>query len=244
MTPEQAEKYRFDPFDLTKVWPHADFPPIVIGRLVLNRNPENYFAEVEQAAFSPANFVPGIGASPDKMLQGRLFSYHDTHRHRLGPNYHLIPVNAPKAARVDNYERDGFMRTDGNFGGAPNYYPNSFGGPEPTPEVADPPFEVSGRAARQKYIHPNDDFVQAGALYKKVMTDTDREHLVGNIVEHLAKAQKRIQYRQCAVFCKADPDYGRRVAEGLNLSVKDVVLLANMSQEDRAQATKQGSYTK
>ncbi|HUU39026.1 MAG TPA: catalase, partial [Candidatus Desulfaltia sp.] len=105
MTAEQAADYRFDPFDLTKVWPHADFPPIVIGKLVLNRNPENYFAEVEQSAFSPANFVPGIAASPDKMLQGRLFSYHDTHLHRLGPNYHLLPVNAPKAAKVDNYQR-------------------------------------------------------------------------------------------------------------------------------------------
>jgi catalase len=135
MTPEQAAKYRFDPFDLTKVWPHADFPPIVIGRLVLNRNPENYFAEVEQSAFSPGNFVPGIAASPDKMLQGRLFSYHDTHRHRLGPNYHLLPF-------------------DGNFGASPNYYPNSFGGPQPRPEVGEPPFEVSGKAGRQKYIPP------------------------------------------------------------------------------------------
>jgi catalase len=154
MTPEQAAKYRFDPFDLTKVWPHADFPPIVIGRLVLNRNPENYFAEVEQSAFSPGNFVPGIAASPDKMLQGRLFSYHDTHRHRLGPNYHLLPVNAPKACQADNYQRDGAMRFDGNFGASPNYYPNSFGGPQPRPEVGEPPFEVSGKAGRQKYIPP------------------------------------------------------------------------------------------
>jgi catalase len=242
MTPEQATKYRFDPFDVTKVWPHADFPPMVIGRLVLNRNPENYFAEVEQAAFSPANFVPGIAASPDKMLQGRLFSYHDTHRHRLGPNYHLLPVNAPKAAKVDNYQRDGFMRFDGNFGGAPNYYPNSFAGPEPRPEVAEPAFEVSGKAARQEYIHPNDDFVQAGVLFSKVMTETDREHLVGNVVDHLAGAQKRIQYRQSAVFYKAHQDYGQRVAEGLKLDVKEVAKLANMSPEDRAKATEQGTY--
>lgn len=244
MTPEQAAKYRFDPFDVTKVWPHADFPPVVIGRLVLNRNPENYFAEVEQSAFSPANFVPGIAASPDKMLQGRLFSYHDTHRHRLGPNFHLLPVNAPKVSRVDNFQRDGYMRSDDNFGGAPNYYPNSFGGPEPRPEVAEPPVDVSGKAARQRYIHPNDDFVQAGELFRKVMTDTDREHLVGNIVGHLAGAQKRIQYRQCAVFHKADPDYSRRVAQGLNLNLKEVVILANMSQEERAAATQQGKYSK
>jgi len=237
MTPEQAAKYRFDPFDVTKVWLHADSPPIVIGRLVLNKNPENYFAEVEQSAFSPANFVPGIAASPDKMLQGRLFSYHDTHRHRLGPNYHLLPVNAPKSSQVDNYQRDGAMRSDGNFGGSPNYYPNSFGGPEPRPEIAEPQFDVSGKAGRQEYVHPNDDFVQAGALYRKVMTDTDRDHLVGNIVDHLGGAQKRIQYRQCAIFYKADEEYGRRVAQGLNLNVEEVARLAGMSAEDRAQAT-------
>jgi catalase len=244
MTAEQAADYRFDPFDLTKVWPHADFPPMVIGKLVLNRNPENYFAEVEQSAFSPANFVPGIAASPDKMLQGRLFSYHDTHLHRLGPNYHLLPVNAPKAAKVDNYQRDGFMRSDDNFGGAPNYYPNSFGGPVPRPEVAEPPFDVMGKAARQKYVHPNDDFVQAGVLYKKVMTDTDREHLVGNIVGHLGGAQKRIQYRQTAIFYKADQDYGRSVAQGLKLDMKEVERLAKMSQDDRAKATALGTFSK
>jgi catalase len=239
MTPEQAAKYRFDPFDLTKVWPHADLPPVVIGRLVLNRNPENYFAEVEQSAFSPGNFVPGIAASPDKMLQGRLFSYHDTHRHRLGPNYHLLPVNAPKACQADNYQRDGAMRSDGNFGGSPNYYPNSFGGPHPKPEAGEPTFEVSGKAGRQKYIHPNDDFVQAGVLYKKVMTDADRDHLVGNIVGHLGGARKRIQYRQCAIFYKADKDYGRRVAQGLKLDQKEVARLAGLSAEERAKETAQ-----
>ena len=244
MTPEQATKYRFDPFDITKVWPHADFPPIVIGRLVLNKNPENYFAEVEQSAFSPGNFVPGIAASPDKMLQGRLFSYHDTHRHRLGPNYHLLPVNAPKACQVDNFQRDGAMRFDGNFGGNPNYYPNSFGGPEPKLEIAEPQFDVSGKAGRQKYAHPNEDFVQAGALYKKVMTDADRDHLVGNIVDHLGGAQKRIQYRQCAIFHKADEDYGRRVAAGLKLDSKEVARLAGMSAENRAKETAPGAYEK
>ncbi len=239
MTPEQAKDYRFDPFDITKVWPHADFPPITIGRMVLNRNPENYFAEVEQAAFSPGNFVPGIGPSPDKMLQGRLFSYHDTHRHRLGPNYHLLPVNAPKACPMLNYQRDGFMRFDANGGGAPNYYPNSFGGPAPDPKATEPPFEIKGMAMRQPYTHPNDDFVQAGTLYRKVMTDQDRSHLIGNIVSHLGNAQKRIQLRQTAIFYKADPDYGRRVAEGLKLNVKEIEKLANMSQEERAKATQE-----
>ena len=239
MIPAQATEYRFDPFDITKVWFHADYQPITIGRMVLNRNPENYFAEVEQAAFSPANFVPGIAASPDKLLQGRLFSYHDTHRHRLGPNYHLIPINRPKAAKVDNYQRDGFMQVGDNFGGAPNYYPNSFGGPVPQPDASEPPFEVSGLAERSPYTHPNDDFFQPGELYRRVMTDEDRDHLIGNITSHLCNAQKRIQLRQTALFYKADPEYGRRVAEGLGLDVKEVVRLAEMAQEERVKATAQ-----
>jgi len=218
---EEANDYRFDIFDVTKVWPHEDYPPIEVGRMVLNRNPENYFAEVEQAAFSPANFVPGIAASTDKMLQGRLFAYHDAHRYRLGPNYHLLPVNRPKGVKVQNYQRDGFMRFDANRGGDPNYYPNSFGGPEPDITAAEPAFEVSGNAARQPYTHPNDDFVQAGNLYRKVMTDEDRAHLIGNIVSHLCNARKDIQIRQTKIFYKADPDYGRRVAEGLGIDLKE-----------------------
>jgi catalase len=118
---EEAGHYRFNPFDVTKVWPHGDYPSIKVGWMVLNRNPENYFAEVEQAAFSPGNFVPGIASSPDKMLQGRLFAYHDAHRYRLGSNYHLLPVNRPKAMTMENYQRDGYMRFDGNEGGKPNY---------------------------------------------------------------------------------------------------------------------------
>lgn len=237
MTPEQAQNYRWNIFDITKVWPHADFPPIKIGKLVLNRNPLNYFAEVEQAAFSPANLVPGISASPDKMLQARLFSYHDTHLHRLGPNYHLIPVNAPKYARETGYQRDGAMRVDDNGGGKPNYWPNSFGGPEPDASLGEPPFEISGRAARYPYPHPEDDFQQAGDLYRKAMNDEDRAHLIGNIVDHLGGAQKRIQMRQTALFFKADPEYGRRVAEGLDLDLTEIKRLAEMSPEDRARAT-------
>jgi len=237
MTPEQAATYRFDPFDITKVWPHGDFPLIPVGRMVLNRNPENYFAEVEQAAFSPGTLVPGIAPSPDKMLQGRLFSYPDTHRHRLGPNYHLLPVNSAKASPVSNYQRDGFMRVDSNGGDGPNYYPNSFGGPLPDPQTAPPTFEVSGKAARQRYTHANDDFVQAGDLYRKVMTPEDRDHLIGNIAAHLGNAQKRIQLRQTALFYKADPDYGRRVAEQLGLDVREVERLAAMPDDERARAT-------
>ncbi len=237
MTPEEAEDYRFDPFDITKVWPHGDYPPMTMGRMVLNRNPENYFAEVEQAAFSPGNFVPGIGASPDKMLQGRLFSYHDAHRHRLGPNYHLLPVNAPRAVKAVNYQRDGPMRFDDNGKGSANYYPNSFGGPAPEPEAAEPAFQVSGEAARRPYTHPNDDFEQAGVLYRKVMTDEDRDHLIGNIVAHLGGAQMRIQLRQTALFYKADKDYGTRVAKDLGLDVSEMEKLAEVEPKKRVEMT-------
>jgi catalase len=189
---------------------------------------------VEQAAFSPANLVPGIGISPDKMLQARVFSYHDTHIRRLGPNYNLIPVNAPKHSPETSYQRDGFMRVDGNEGGGPNYWPNSFGGPAPDPAFLEPPFEVSGPAARTPYNYPNDDFVQPGNLYRDVMTEEDREHLAGNIVSHLSAAKKRIHLRQTALFFKADSDYGSRVAKGLGLDVKEVERLANMTHEERA----------
>jgi len=234
---EQGLKYRYDIFDITKVWPHADVPPIVAGKLTLNRNPVNYFAEVEQAAFCPGNMPPGIAASADKMLQARLFSYHDTHIHRLGPNYHLIPVNAPKGRPEASYQRDGYMRVDDGGGSGPNYWPNSFGGPAPEAAAKEPPFPVDGLADRQEYGHENDDFEQAGALYSKVMSEQDRANLVGNIVDHLAGAQKRIQLRQAAIFYKAAPDYGSRVATGLGLPLDEVKRLAAMSQEERAQAT-------
>lgn len=237
MTPEQAEDYRFDIFDVTKVWPHADVPPIEVGKLVLNRNPDNYFAEVEQAAFCPGNLVPGIAASPDKLLQGRLFSYHDTHLHRLGPNYHLLPVNSPRNAPENSYQRDGPMRTDSNAGGGPNYWPNSFNGPGPDLSAKEPPFEITGNGDRHPYAHPNDDFVQAGNLYRDVMREQDRKNLVGNIVSHLVGAQKCLQLRQAALFFKADPDYGRRVAGGLKLSMTEVKKRPNLSHDERVKTT-------
>jgi catalase len=237
MTPQQAKNYRYDPFDITKVWLHSDIPPIDVGRLVLNRNPENYFAEVEQAAFSPANFVPGIGPSPDKMLQGRLFSYHDTHRHRLGANYHLLPVNAPKASAMQNYQRDGLMRFDQNGGSGPNYWPNSVGGAAPDISVAAPPLDVSGMAARHVYAHTDLDFEQTGKLYREVMTDDERQHLVNNIVNHLKHAKPSLQLRQSALFAKSDADYGEQIARGLGVSVEEVQKLAAMTQEELVQAT-------
>jgi len=242
LTPEQAQDFKWDIFDITKVWPHGEVPPMKVGKMVLNRNPVNYFAEVEQSAFCPGNLVPGIAVSPDKMLQARVLSYHDTHVHRLGPNYHLIPVNSPKHSPEMDYQRDGFMRIDANGGGAPNYWPNSFGGPDPDPGAGEPEFELSGRMGRHPFKHPNDDFVQAGNLYRKVMSDTDREHLIGNIVSHLGGAQRRIQMRQAAIFFKADSDYGRRVAEGLGLERAEVERLALMSREERANATREGTF--
>ena len=237
MMPEDADQYRFHPFDITKVWPHSDYPLIPVGRMVLNRNPENYFADVEQAAFSPGTLVPGIGLSPDKMLQGRVFSYPDTHRHRLGTNYHLIPVNSAKAAKVDNGQRDGHMVTGANSGGSPNYYPNSFGGPEPDSKFTEPGIELSGSVGKFTYNYPQDDFIQAGELYSKVMTDEDRDHLIGNLVGHLSGAQKRFQLRQTALFFKAHPEYGRWVAQGLQLNVDEVEKLAGMSLAERIKAT-------
>jgi len=221
---DDGATYRFNIFDITKVWPHGDYPVKPLGRLVLNRNPANYFADVEQAAFCPGNLVPGIAPSPDKMLQARLFSYHDAHRYRLGANYEQLPVNAPKAA-VHTYQRDGAM-TYAHFGGAPNYWPNSFGGPEPDPHAAAPGIHVSGVATRHPYQHPNDDFVQPRALYEQVMTDLDRAHLVGNIVSHLSGANKAIQLRQTVLFYKVHAEYGTRVAEGLGLAVEDVKRLS------------------
>jgi len=243
LTPEQAKDFRWDILDITKVWPHGEVPPIKVGKLVLNRNPENYFAEVEQAAFGPGNVVPGIAVSPDKMLQARVFSYHDTHLHRLGPNYHLIPVNSPKGAPEKSYQRDGFMRVGAGGGGGPNYWPNSFDGPAPDPGAGEPPFEVTGPAGRFPYAFPNDDFVQPGDLYRKVMTEKDRDHLIGNIVDHLGHAAKRIQMRQAALFFKAEPDYGRRVADGLGLDIAAVERLAAMSAEARAEATGPGTFS-
>jgi len=221
---EEAKNYRFNPFDVTKVWPQKDYPLIPFGRLVLNRNPENYFAETEQAAFSPSHLVPGIEPSPDKMLQGRLFSYPDTHRHRLGVNYHQIPINCPYATKggVRNGQRDGFMAVNGNQGNAPNYHPNTVSGsPTVRPETRTTPFEVSGVVGRYDYQHPNDDFVQPGNLYR-LMTPDQKARLVSNIIGHLGKAKKEIQERQVVHFYRADPDYGMRIAKGVGLDATKI----------------------
>ncbi len=214
MPEADAAKYHLDPFDLTKVWPHKDYPLLEIGEMVLNRNPENYFAEVEQAAFSPANIVPGIGFSPDKMLQGRLFAYADAHRYRLGANHALLPVNRPHAAEVHNHQRDGAMRFDGNGGGRPNYEPNSFGGPAQDARAAEPPLALSGAAHRYDHRAGNDDYGQAGALFRLIGGEA-QARLMDNVAGSLSKAPADIQRRQLAHFLRADPAYGQGVAQRL-----------------------------
>jgi len=210
-----AEKTPYNPFDLTKVWPHADYPLIEVGVIELNRNPENYFAEVEQAAFAPSNIVPGIGFSPDKMLQGRLFAYADAHRYRLGVNHHAIPVNQPRCP-FHNYQRDGAMQTGRNGGGAPNYEPNSFGGPVQSAAASEPPLKISGDADRYDHREGNDDYTQPGALFR-LMSKDEQERLMDNIANAMRGVPEFIQRRQIAHFAKADPAYGAGVAKRLGL---------------------------
>ncbi len=217
---EAAADYRFNPFDLTKVWPHADYPPITIGRMVLNRNPENHFAEVEQAGFSPANLVPGIGLSPDKMLMGRIFSYHDTHLHRIGTNYQQLPINSPKCP-VHSYSKDGAM-TYRDAGAQPVYAPNSHGGPEADPSTAQPSWWVeAGEIGRYAYQQRRDDdnFIQPGTLYRDVMGPADREHLATNIVAHASDGvSAEVQARVIGYWTNVDADLGASVAAGLGRS--------------------------
>jgi len=218
MPEKEAETYRINPFDLTKVWPHKDYPLIEVGELVLDRNPENYFAEVEQAAFDPKNIVPGMGYSPDKMLQGRLISYPDAHRYRIGVNYDALPVNKPQCP-VMHYHRDGAMRFDGNGGAAPNYEPNSFNGPKENPEYRERPRPLTGTLDRFDHHLGNDDYTQAGNLFRLLKPDAQKR-LIANIVGSMKPVPKAIQERQIGHFLKADPAYGRGVAEGLGLKVE------------------------
>ncbi|EGR30659.1 hypothetical protein IMG5_126640 [Ichthyophthirius multifiliis] len=212
-------KYRWNIFDITKVWPHSDYPLIPVGKMVLNRNPENYFAETEQSAFSPSHLVPGIEPSLDKMLQGRLFSYPDTHRHRLGGNYDQIPINCPYRAKVSNGQRDGFMVVNGNQGSKPNYEPSSFHKFITRPETKLSTQRVTGLVGRFKPAHPNDDFSQPGALYRKIMNEQQRNNTVQNILGNLKNANRDIQERQIKIFYKCDAEYGQKIAQELGFPV-------------------------
>lgn len=218
MPEAEAENYRWNPFDLTKVWPHGDYPLIEVGVLELNRNPQNYFAEVEQAAFSPANVVPGISFSPCKMLQARIFSYADAHRYRLGVNFERLPINCPHAAKVVNpYQRDGAMRFDDNGGPGPNYEPNSYGGPTADPAFAEPPLKISGDAAHYDQKRGvDDDYIQPGNLYR-LMPKDEQKRLVETIGANLKQAPVEIQRKMVEHFRRADKAYGDGVARAAGL---------------------------
>ncbi|PWR24144.1 catalase [Zavarzinia aquatilis] len=218
MTEEQARGHRHNPFDLTKVWPKRDYPLIEVGVLELDRNPDNVFAEVEQAAFSPANIVPGIGFSPDRMLQARLFSYGDAQRYRLGVNFNAIPVNAPRCP-VHAYHRDGAMRTDGNLGATPHYYPNSRGEWDVAPGAGVPPLPLDGVAGHWDHRLDDDHYEQPGALFE-LMTVSERKSLFWNTARSIADADLATKRRHIANCAKAHPAYGAGVAAALGLSVE------------------------
>jgi catalase len=211
MPEADAEKTVYNPFDLTKVWPHADYPPMDIGVIELNRNADNYFAQIEQAAFSPSNFVPGIAASPDKMLQARIFSYADAHRYRLGTHYETLPVNAPKVP-VHHYHKDGQM----NFFGHKHvtddayYEPNSMNGPVQDPSVIEPPLRISGDADRYNHRDGNDDFGQPRALFN-LFDNGQKSRLFANIAAAFGDTPDDIVERQCKLFDQVHPDYGAGV---------------------------------
>jgi catalase len=192
-----------------------------VGELVLDRNPVNYFEEVEQAAFEPRNIVPGLGFSPDKMLQARLLSYPDAHRYRLGVNYDSLPVNRPQCP-VHTYNRDGLMRFDGNGGPAVNYEPNSFGGPAQDAAYRERPRTITGSVDRHNHRLDEDYYSQPGNLFRLMVPDA-RERLIGNIVASMKSVPQRIQELQIRHFYKADPAYGAGVAKGLGLNVEKVL---------------------
>ena len=221
MPEAEADKHWYNPFDLTKVWPHADYPLIEVGELELNRNPDNYFAEVEQAALAPSNIVPGIGHSPDKMLQARIFSYADAHRYRVGVNHHQLPVNSAKAATVNTYHADGTMRMHGHDNPDAYYEPNSFGGPVEDPAAAEPPLALSGDAFRYNHREGNDDYRQPGDLFRLMSAD-QKQQLFDNIAAAMQGVPVEIIKRQLGHFYKCDPAYGIGVAKAVGLSEADI----------------------
>ncbi|HEB50358.1 MAG TPA: catalase [Desulfobulbus sp.] len=216
MPEQEASECPYNPFDLTKVWYHSDYPLIEVGVLELNRNPENYFAEVEQSAFNPANVVPGIGFSPDRMLQGRLFSYGDAQRYRLGVNHHLIPVNRPRCP-FHSYHRDGSMRVDGNYGSTIGYEPNSRGEWQEQPEFREPPLGLDGAADHWNHREDDDYYTQPGKLFR-LMSPEQQQVLFGNTARAMAGVSEEVRKRHIANCAKADPAYGRGVAEALGMT--------------------------
>ncbi len=238
MTEDQAKCHYENPFDITKTWRENEYPLIKVGVLELNRNPENFFAEVEQAAFTPAHVVPGIGFSPDKFLQGRLFAYGDAQRYRLGVNHNLIPVNKAKVD-VNEYHRDGAMRTDGNYGRTVAYTPNSYGIWMAQPEVMEPPLELKG--AMYWYDPKNDptddNFRAAGELYRS-MSEKRKDELIDNTARNIEPVTRNIKYRHAVHCYLADKDYGRRIACALCLNFDRVKELSKLSNDELNEVTK------
>jgi len=220
MPEADAAKVSYNPFDLTKIWPHGDYPLIDVGVMELNRNPENFFAEVEQSAFNPANVVPGIGFSPDKMLQARLFSYGDAQRYRLGVNHHSIPVNAPRCP-FHSYHRDGQMRIDGNHGSTLGYEPNSDSEWQQQPDFREPPLSLEGAADHWNHREDTDYYSQPGALFR-LMTPAQQQALFANTASSISSAPREIQLRHIRHCLKADPAYGEGIAKALGISLSEV----------------------
>ncbi|SDY93291.1 catalase [Nitrosomonas halophila] len=220
MPEQEAAHCPYNPFDLTKVWPHKDYPLIEVGVLELNRNPDNYFAEVEQAAFNPANVVPGIGFSPDKMLQGRLFSYGDAQRYRLGVNHYQIPVNAPRCP-FHHYHRDGAMRVDGNYGGTLGYEPNSYREWQQQAEFQAPRLDLEGAAGHWDHRVDEDYYTQPGNLFR-LMNTAQRQALFENTARSIGGTPREVQKRHIAHCLRADPAYGEGIADALGIPVDEV----------------------
>ena len=229
MTDEQANDFRWNPFDVTKVWPHADFPLIEVGEMELNEIPVNYFAHVEQSTFSPSNLIDGISFSPDKMLQGRLFSYPDAHRYRVGVNSHLLDVNRCPFG-INNYQRDGTMADAKDYQDAPNYFPNSFDAIKPDVNYKNFDYDLDSTRVANFNRNENDDdhYTQPGFLYTKAMNDNDREKLIHNIVESMKgiSGPKRLEIinRQLCHFFRANIEIGMKVANSLNITIDSSML--------------------
>lgn len=217
MSEAEAANRAENPFDVTKTWSQKDYPLIEVGVLELNRNPLNYFAEVEQAAFGPSNMVPGVGLSPDRMLQGRVFAYADAHRYRVGTNHQQLPVNAPRSP-VNSYQRDGSMAM-GSYGSAPNYEPNSYAdAPKQAPRHAEPALALNGAADRHEHREDNDYYSHAGALFR-LMSDEQKALLISNIAGTMAGVSEDVIQRQLQYFFKADPAYGEGIAKALGVNL-------------------------
>jgi catalase len=220
MTEDDAKTYRFNPFDITKVWSQKDYPLIEVGILELNRNPENYYAEVEQAAFAPSHVVPGIGWSPDRLLQGRIFAYTDAQNYRLGVNAESLPVNAPKCP-VNNYHHDGAMRFDGNHGSAVNYEPNSFGGPVENRVLIEPELILDGNAYNYDHRSDKDYYTQPGDLYRLV-PEEEKKRLASNVAASMEGVPQEIVIRAIAHFYQADKRCGTEIAAKMGVDLAKV----------------------